>query len=88
MITAKRFTAGWCAPCRMLAPIWNTLSAELPDVKFETIDIDRDEESVKLYGIRSVPMVILLKDGEVMDTLVGVQSKQRYMDAINDIHKP
>ena len=86
MITVKRFTATWCAPCRMLAPILTNLSVEMPTVQFETIDIDNNEEAVAKYGIRSVPTVILLKDGEVMNTMVGVQPKQKYMDAINDIH--
>lgn len=85
MITVKRFTASWCAPCRMLAPTFTDLAKEMPEVQFETIDIDIDEDSADLYGIRSVPMVIILNDSEIVNTIVGVYPKQKYVDAINTI---
>lgn len=88
MITVKRFTAAWCAPCRMLAPVLANLAHEMPDVLFETIDVDQDENAAQAihYGIRSVPMVVILNDDKVTHTLVGVYPKQKYVDAINDIH--
>lgn len=82
MIIVKRFTGAWCAPCRMLAPMLNQLAQELPDVKFETVDIDENPEAVEEYGIRSVPTVLIIKDGEVKDTIVGANPKKTYLTAI------
>lgn len=87
MITVKRFTASWCAPCRALAPILANLANEMPGVQFETIDIDNNEDETQLHKIRSVPTVLIVNDGTVMDTIIGLQSKQRYVDAINAVHK-
>lgn len=82
MTTVKRFTAMWCAPCRMVAPVLNQLSEELPDVKFETVDIDENPDLVNEYGIRTVPTVLIIKDGEVKETIIGANPKKRYMEAI------
>ena len=62
MITVKRFTAKWCGPCRMLAPIMNNLETEYPQVTFEVIDTEESPLEVTKYDIRSIPTVIILKD--------------------------
>jgi thioredoxin 1 len=82
MITVKRFTAPWCAPCRMLAPMISELATEHPNVTFETIDVDEKPELASEYNIRSVPTVIVLKDETVISTIVGANSKQTYINAI------
>lgn len=82
MITVKRFTAPWCAPCRMLAPVLSGLASEYPDVVFETVDVDEQPEVAQQYDIRSVPVVMIFKDNEVVSTIVGANSKQKYIDAI------
>lgn len=82
MITVKRFTAPWCAPCRMLAPVLSGLAAEYPDVTFEVVDVDEQPTVAEQYDIRSVPTVLIVKDGEIVDTIVGANGKQKYVTAI------
>lgn len=82
MITVKKFSALWCAPCRMLTPVFYSLEEEMPDVKFETVDIDEHPDVVAEYGIRTVPTVLVIKDGEIKHTIIGANSKKRYVEAI------
>lgn len=85
MMQIKRFTASWCAPCRALAPMIKGLEPVFPHIHFETIDIDQFPEEAQKYNIRSVPTVIIIKDNNIETVIVGVQQKQKYIDAINAI---
>jgi thioredoxin 1 len=83
MITVMRFTAPWCAPCKMLAPVIQGLAQEFPDVTFETVDVDGNPDMAQHFNIRSVPTVLVLnKDDAIIHTFVGVQPRQTYIDAI------
>lgn len=82
MITVKRFTAPWCAPCRALAPVLKSLETEMPDVKFEVVDIDASPDEASLNNIRSVPTVLVLRDDVVVSSLVGLNPKNKYVEAI------
>lgn len=84
MITILRFTANWCAPCRMLAPVLQQLQEEYSDVKFEVVNVDEAPETIELYNIRSVPTVVLLKDGVVVHTIIGANPKKVYVDALEE----
>jgi|MGYP003325034658 thioredoxin 1 len=84
MITVKRFTASWCAPCKMVAPVIEQLSKELPDVTFNTVDIDKQPDVAEAYRVRSVPTILIIKNGEVVNSLVGAQPKQVYLAAIKE----
>ncbi len=80
------FWAPWCGPCRMLAPVIDQLSEEF-EGKANICKVNSDEEqdlSVK-YGIRSIPTMLFMKDGEVVDQLIGAQSKQAIADKINSL---
>lgn len=83
MITVMRFTAPWCAPCKMLAPVIQGLAQEFPDVTFETVDVDANPDMAQHFNIRSVPTVLLLNNDEsILQTFVGVQPRQTYIEAI------
>lgn len=69
------FFATWCGPCKMLAPIIEELSQELPDVKFYKIDVDKLRELAVEYSIRGVPTLIFFKNGEIKETVVGTRNK-------------
>ena len=84
MVTVKKFSAVWCGPCRMLAPMFEQVKAGYSNVKFENIDIDEDYANVQKYSISSVPTVIIEKDGEVLHRFTGLQSKLAYVNAINE----
>jgi thioredoxin 1 len=82
MITVKRFTASWCAPCKMVAPIFTQLAEELPEVTFETVDVETDGAQTTEFNVRTVPTVIVLDNGVVKHTIVGANAKKKYLDAI------
>ena len=85
MITVKRFTASWCAPCKMLAPVLKTLESAYPSVTFEVIDIDDNELLAEQYNIRSVPTVIIFNGETPIETIVGVRPKQFYIDKLESL---
>lgn len=76
------FFAEWCGPCRMIAPLIEQL-AEENSIKICKADTEVNSEAAVKFGIRSIPAVLIFKDGELMETLMGAQSKQTYQNVIN-----
>ena len=81
-IHVTRFTAPYCGPCKALAPEFKKLEEQFTDVKFITVDVEEKPMIAQLYAIRNVPTVIIEKDNQTVDRMVGLQSKQKYIDAI------
>ena len=80
------FWAEWCAPCRALAPIMETLSEEYSGrARVAKLDIDANQQIAMQYGIRSIPTVMLFDKGQVVDALVGVQPKAAYEQSLNKV---
>jgi thioredoxin 1 len=75
MLTIKRYTAAWCQPCKQLAPIFDTLQSEIPEVQFQTIDVDMNRDEALEKGISSVPTVIFEKNGQQVYRFSGVIPK-------------
>ncbi len=77
------FWATWCGPCKMIAPSLEEISEEMAgEVKVAKLDIDSNQQSAMNYGVRSIPTMILFKDGEPAATLVGAQPKGKIADWI------
>ena len=71
------FWAEWCGPCRMVSPLVDQLAEEYADkVKVCKLNVDQAREVAAQYGIRSIPTLMLIKDGNVKDTMVGAQPKE------------
>jgi thioredoxin 1 len=83
MITIKRYTAGWCGPCKALSPIMNEIQSEVNGVQFITIDVDQNRESATQNNVSSVPTVILEKNGQEVHRFTGVMPKQSILNLIN-----
>ncbi len=77
------FWATWCGPCKMIAPSLEEISEEMAGtVKIAKLDIDSNQQSAMNYGVRSIPTMILFKDGQPAATLVGAQPKGKIADWI------
>ena len=87
MVTLKKFSAAWCGPCRVLAPIMENVKSKFNNINFENIDVDSQFEIASKYSIRSVPTVIVEKDGVEIGRFTGVQSEMAYVNALNEYSK-
>lgn len=70
------FWAGWCGPCQMLAPILEEIASEVEDVKIAKLNVDENPELAQQFKVMSIPMLVLMKDGKVVDTTVGAQPRE------------
>lgn len=77
------FFATWCGPCKMLTPIFESLSNEMSDkVDFGKIDIDRSLEVAQEFNIVSVPTMIIFKNGKMVEKMVGFTPKEQLKSKI------
>jgi thioredoxin 1 len=79
------FWAPWCGPCRMIAPMVEELAAEnRGSVKVTKLNIDDNPEAAQNYGVSSIPTLMIFKNGEVVERMVGVQPKSRLQQALDE----
>lgn len=82
-VSVVDFWAEWCGPCRMIAPIIEELAKEYDGkVTIGKLDVDQNPEVSMNFGIRSIPTILILRDGEVVDKQIGVTTKQNLADKI------
>lgn len=80
------FWAPWCGPCKMIAPVLEELDQEIGgEVKIAKVNVDNNPETAARFGVMSIPTLILFKDGEPVDKIVGFQSKEA-LKAVVDRH--
>jgi thioredoxin 1 len=84
MVTVKKFYGVWCGPCKILAPMFEDVKKGYDNVVFENIDVDENYEAASKYGVRSVPLVVIERDGKEVQRFSGVQSVMTYKNAINE----
>ncbi|WP_066292644.1 thioredoxin [Bacillus sp. FJAT-29937] len=78
------FWAPWCGPCKMIAPVLEELDSEMGDkVKIVKLDVDENQETAGKYGVMSIPTLIVFKDGEVVDKVVGFQPKEALAELLS-----
>jgi thioredoxin 1 len=82
-VTVVDFFATWCGPCKMLAPVLEGLAGEIEGkAKFIKVDIDQSSDLANEFQISSVPTMIIFKDGQKADQLVGFLPKEKIQQAI------
>ncbi|CAI8192424.1 MAG: thioredoxin [Sulfurovum sp.] len=80
------FWAPWCGPCRMIAPVIDELAGEFEGkANICKVNTDEQQDLAVKYGVRSIPTIIFMKDGEIVDTMVGASNKQAFTDKINSL---
>ncbi|MEI3605902.1 thioredoxin [Pseudogracilibacillus sp. SE30717A] len=78
------FWAPWCGPCKMIAPVLEELDGDMGDkVKIVKLNVDDNQETAGKYGVMSIPTLLLLKDGNVVDQVVGFQPKEALAELVN-----
>lgn len=85
MITIKHFTATWCGPCKQLSPIMRELVDETEGIGYQIIDVDQNPDAASRIGVRALPTVILEKNGNEVERIIGVQPKSYYKKIINSL---
>ena len=73
------FFASWCGPCRMVGPILDEIAEEREDIKVCKVDIDEQPELASRYRIMSVPTLMVLKNGQIVDQSIGVKPKHQIL---------
>jgi thioredoxin 1 len=78
------FWAAWCTPCKMIVPIMNDIADEYKGkVRVGKLNVDQSRQTAAKYGIRSIPTVIIFKNGKEFKRIVGVKSKNAYLKELN-----
>jgi thioredoxin 1 len=73
--TALYFSAAWCGPCRMLAPVMERVSEKFPSVGIFKVDVDSHKEIATEWGVRGIPTVIFIKEGKEIGKFSGMKSE-------------
>jgi thioredoxin 1 len=79
------FWAEWCGPCKMISPALEEISNEMEGkVKIAKVNVDENQDLAVQYGVRSIPMLLMFKDGEIADQMIGAAPKARLADWIKN----
>ena len=76
------FYADWCGPCRMVSPIVDEISEERDDVLVGKINVDEESELAEKFSVFSIPTLVVLKNGEVLEQSVGARPKAQILDML------
>lgn len=78
------FWAPWCGPCKMMGPVFEEAATEAGDLaKFAKLNVDEAQKTAAEFGVMSIPTLIIFKDGEKVDQMVGVQNKDTILSKLN-----
>lgn len=73
------FWASWCGPCRMLSPVVDEIAEENPQIKVGKINVDEEGDLAASFGVMSIPTLVVIKNGQVVNQSVGVVPKQKIL---------
>lgn len=80
------FWAAWCGPCRIIAPIVEELASEYSGkAKIGKLDVDDNQQTAIKYGVRSIPTLLIFKDGELKETIIGAVPKGQIVQKLNSV---
>lgn len=70
------FWATWCGPCKMMAPVVEEIAKDYPDVKVCKVNVDEEPELSNAFKIASIPTIVVIKNGEIIDSVIGFRPKE------------
>ena len=76
------FWAPWCSPCRMVSPILEEIAQERPDIKVVKINVDEQPQLAAQFGVMSIPALMVVKDGKVVNQAVGARPKNAILSLL------
>lgn len=76
------FFATWCGPCRMVGPILEEIAEENENIKVVKVDVDQDPELAIQFGVTSIPLLIVIKDGKIVNQALGARPKDQILAMI------
>ena len=76
------FWASWCTPCRMVVPIIEEIASERPDIKVGKINVDEQPELASEFGIMSIPTLVVMKNGKIVQQVSGARPKEAILTMI------
>ena len=76
------FWAPWCAPCRMVVPVIEEIAGERPDIKVGKINVDEQPELTSKFGIMSIPTLVVMKNGKIVQQVSGVRPKNAILEML------
>ena len=76
------FWAPWCAPCRMVAPTVEEIASERVDIKVGKINVDEQPELANKFGIMSIPTLVVMKNGKIVQRVSGVRPKNTILEML------
>lgn len=80
------FWAPWCGPCKMIAPVLEEVDTEMSeDLKIVKLNVDENQATASQYGVMSIPTLIVFKDGEIADKIIGFQPKEALVDRLQQL---
>ncbi len=81
-VTIVDFFATWCGPCRMMSMIIEEINEEHPDFNIVKVDVDTNETLARKFGVLSIPTIVILKDGKLVEKHVGLMQKEDLVDLV------
>ena len=75
------FYADWCGPCKMLTPILENISEKV-DASVCKVDVEKNRDLARKFGVRGIPLIVVLKDGEPVEQMVGFKDEKTIMEMI------
>lgn len=76
------FHATWCGPCRAMSPIIDKFAEEHPEIAVGKCDVEDNEEAAGMFGVRNLPFIVFIKNGELIDSKVGLQNEKALNEMI------
>ncbi len=76
------FWASWCGPCRMVAPIVEEIVEERSDIKVGKVNVDEQPELAHQFGVMSIPTLVVMKNGKIVNQAMGVRPKRQILDML------